>query len=158
MTKSNAPQCQHRGSLVPVGPYTVLAGGTLYLEPEDLQKAEIVIPLSGKVPAGLGQRVSVLACPWEDFAPPPEGFEQFLREEVLPLLAEGKRLLIYCSGGHGRTGTFLASLIAILEPETPDPIAAIRARYCQLAVETAEQARSIFALRGKRLPAMYRRS
>jgi len=86
---------------------------------------------------------------------PPEGFEGFLREQVIPALEAGRRLLAYCIGSHGRTGSFLASLIAILEPSTADPIVAVRARHCHKSVETRQQAEAIFALRGEVLPACY---
>lgn len=151
--------CSHHGEVVRCGDYYVLAGGTQYLQPEDLERADVVIPLENRVPARLGQSVVVLGCPWKDFAPPPDGFEQFLRESVIPLLAEGRRLLVYCIGSHGRTGTFVASLIALVESpeETPDPIQAVRERHCRKAVETLEQAESVFSLRGQELPEKYRR-
>jgi protein-tyrosine phosphatase len=62
--------------------------------------------------------------------------------------------------GHGRTGTFLASLIALLEDDhtTPDPIAAVRERHCEQAVESVAQGEAIFALRGQPLPRKYRRT
>jgi hypothetical protein len=42
-----------------------------------------------------------------------------------------------------------------MEPETADPLAAVRERYCPRAVETSEQGTAIFALRGQPLPAQY---
>ena len=65
--------------------------------------------------------------------------------------------MVYCMGSHGRTGTFIASLIALLESkeQTPDPIAAVRERHCSKSVETIGQARAIFALRGEKLPKKY---
>lgn len=142
-----------------MGMFEVMAGGTRYLQPADLDAADIVVPLENRVPAALGQTVMVLTCTWPDFGPPPDRFEAFLRNRVIPLLWEGRRLLVYCIGSHGRTGTFLASLIALLESseETPDPIAAARARHCHKAVETLAQAESVFALRGQPLPEKYRR-
>lgn len=152
------PHPAHRGGPVRVGRYTIYAGGTRYLQPEDLDRADVIIPLESQIPARVGQCLTVLACPWRDFGPPPDGFEQFLRGKVIPLLAQGKRLLAYCIGSHGRTGTFLASLIALLETskETPDPIEAARVRHCYKAVETLAQAEAVFALRGQTLPEKYR--
>lgn len=149
------PVCSHRGEQVRVGPYAILAGGTRYLQPEDLERADIVVPLEASVPARLGQRVEILACPWRDYGPPPAGFEDFLRDQVVPELAAGRKLLVYCIGSHGRTGSFLASLISLLEPETVDPIVAARERHCKKAVESREQAEAIFALRGLPLPPRY---
>lgn len=154
-TPAARPQCSHRGEEVRVGPYSIMAGGTRYLQPQDLAHADVIVPLENRIPAAVGQVVSVLACPWQDYGPPPAGFEQFLHQQVIPLLQSGKKLLVYCIGSHGRTGSFLASLIAILEPETADPIAAVRERHCHRAVETLAQARAIFALRGEALPEEY---
>jgi hypothetical protein len=42
-----APQPPYRGNPVRVGPYTVLAGGTRYLESADLDKADVLVPLTG---------------------------------------------------------------------------------------------------------------
>jgi protein-tyrosine phosphatase len=49
-------------------------------------------------------------------------------------------VLIFCLGSHGRTGTVIAGLIAMLEPEVDDPIEAVRKRHCGKSVETREQA------------------
>lgn len=158
------PPCSHRGEAVKVGQYKVLAGGTRYLTGADLAKADVLIPLGEGVPRleappVLGEvshfTIEVWGCPWRDMSPPPEGFGDFLREQVIPALEAGRRILAYCIGSHGRTGSFLASLIAMLEPETVDPIAAVRERHCRKAVETRLQAEAIFALRDEKLPACY---
>ena len=76
---------------------------------------------------------------------------------VIDELERGQKILTFCVGSHGRTGTFLASLIAVLETaeETPDPIEAVRLRHCHHAVETLAQAEGVFALRGESLPERY---
>lgn len=155
------PACSHRGAAVKVGRFEVLAGGTRYLMGSDLLAADVIVPLGEGIPRmdlQLGQRLQIpeaMGCPWRDMSPPPTGFAAFLRESVIPELEAGKRLLAYCVGSHGRTGTFLACLIAILEPETTDPIAAVRERHCEKAVETREQVAFIFSLRGEVLPSVY---
>lgn len=153
-----APQhvCEHRGGAVRIGPFTVLAGGALYLQPADLRGADVLIPLTERMPVGeFGRAYVVLAAPLQDFGGVPEGWGDFLREQVIPLLMEGKKLLAFCGASHGRTGVFLASLIALLEPETADPIEAVRQRHCREAVETLAQAKAVFALRGKPVPSQY---
>jgi len=166
----------HRGEAVQVGPFTIMLGGTMYLQPEDLREADVLIPLTetgltfGQVyqvtgPASLpkmpklekGREYCILAAPLVDFGSVPTNWEGFLREDVIPLLAEGKKVLAFCAGSHGRTGTLLASLIALLEPDTADPIAAARQRHCKAAVETEAQARAVFALRAEELPEHYHR-
>ena len=88
----------------------------------------------------------------EDFQPPPAGFKRFLEDTIIPELQCERRVLVFCLGGHGRTGTVLAGLIALLEPDVEDPVNEIRNRYCASAVETREQAEWVFALRGQKLP------
>ena len=149
--------CEHAGSPVQVGPYTVLAGGTRDLRPKDLDKATILVPLTRELPGYFGGFYVVLWAPLVDFGGVPEEWRAFLEETVVPLLREGEKLLAYCVGSHGRTGTFLASLIALVESEeeTPDPIAAVRERHCSHAVETKAQAEAVFAIRGQSLPQKY---
>ncbi|KKR48751.1 MAG: hypothetical protein UT86_C0003G0080 [Candidatus Magasanikbacteria bacterium GW2011_GWC2_40_17] len=150
----------HRGKkAVQVGPYQIYPGGTRYLKEGDFDGFDVLIPLDDTraIRLELGQTVQVLGCPWPDFSPPPDGFEEFLLDKVIPLLQAGKKVMVYCIGSHGRTGTFLASLIALLEnrEQTPDPISAARKRHCHKSVETLEQAEAIFALRGEDLPESY---
>lgn len=176
---SSAPRPPYRGHCVPIGPYKtqILAGGVQYLKPEDLGKADIIVPLTGvsefdfgetytvvadDKPSGItrlepGREYTMLVGRLPDFGGVPDNWEWFLRERVIPLLVQGKTLLGFCFASQGRTGTWLASLVAILEPETADPIAAVRERHCEHAVETRAQATAIFALRGEALPDKYQR-
>jgi hypothetical protein len=155
---------EHRGGLVQVGPYKVAAYGTMYqpLPSAVFQRFDVIVPLNGKhpTPKSLREGQLVLDAELPDFGGVPEDWEQFLEGEVIPLLMAGNTMLAYCSASHGRTGTFLASLIALLEDEeeTPDPIAAVRARHCLRAVESWAQAEGIFALRGQPIPEHYQRS
>jgi hypothetical protein len=149
----------HRGEPVRVGSYEILAGGTRDLKSQDLEKADVLIPLLDGLPKmSFGKSYQILAAPLEDFGGVPEDWEFFLHEQVIPLLASGKKVLAFCMGSHGRTGCFLASLISILESpeETPDPIAAVRERHCRKAVESRKQGEAIFALRGQDLPEKYK--
>lgn len=148
--------CDHRGEPVKVGRFTVLAGGMQYMEPKDLKKADILVPLLERTPLPLGEEFHVLSGALKDFGGVPENWEDFLRT-VIKKLRRRKKILAFCMASHGRTGTFLASLIALLESpkETPDPIAAVRERHCPHAVETLAQAEAIFALRGEKLPEQY---
>ena len=150
-----APKCSHRGEPIQVGPYTVYAGGSRYLTGSDLKGFDLILPLDRQVPLELGQVVTITGVPWFDMDAPPKGFLEFLEETVMPVIESGKKVLFYCTGGHGRTGTFLATLIALLEPETEDPIAAARTRHCENAVETRSQGDFIFNLRGQTLPLVY---
>jgi protein-tyrosine phosphatase len=84
-----------------------------------------------------------------DYHPPGPDFAGILRDRVIPALEAGKRVLIFCLGSHGRTGTAIAGLIAMLEPEVDDPIEAVRKRHCGKSVETPEQALWVRALHSK---------
>lgn len=166
----------HRGEPVQVGPYTVYLGGTQHFQPGDADSFDVLVPLTdtplafgvhyaidgdgeypekllrGLPPLTAGKSYDVLAATMVDFSPPPANWGDFLREKVVPLLAEGKKLLFFCIGSHGRTGTLIASLIAILEPEEANPVMAARERHCRSAVETKAQGAAIFALKGEELP------
>lgn len=147
--------CSHRGNPVRVGPHTVFAGGTRDLREGDLAGYDLVIPLTGgSIPLGRRERAVVWSYELQDYGGVPADWVEFLQEAVVEL-RKGQKIIAFCMGSHGRTGTFLASLVSILEPATEDPIAAVRARHCRKAVETRAQAEAVFALRGKPLPAEY---
>lgn len=64
-----------------------------------------------------------------------------LTTQVLEYLEAGRSVETGCLGGHGRTGTLLASLLVRAEGLPPSvAIAEVRARYCAHAVETPAQA------------------
>ncbi len=155
--RPQSPPCLHRGEAVKVGPYTVYAGGMQYFQPGDSAGFDLLIPLtSSRMPFDFGHRYEILAAPLVDYGGVPPEWGNFL-EMVVTELKSGAIILAFCEGSHGRTGCFLGSLIALLESkeETPDPIAAARARHCHHAVETLAQAEAIFAIRGETLPAHY---
>lgn len=167
---SNRVPCSHRGAQpVKVGPYFIYLGGINYLEQGDLDNIDVLVPLT-EVPLEFGKTYTrwsknggkmhpqmppltperlyvILAAPMMDFSAPPPEWKSFLTDKLIPLLASGKTVLAFCLGSHGRTGTLLASLIALLEPDVADPIAEARARHCYKAVETREQTEAVMALR-----------
>ncbi len=53
-------------------------------------------------------------------------------------LKDGRKVHAGCIGGHGRTGTFFAALVAHLGL-TEDPIPYVRENYCNNAVESPKQ-------------------
>jgi hypothetical protein len=129
--------------LVPirVGSYTVYAGGLKYLRnpSQQFEQFDVLVPLEGRF-IDYGYREVVWAL-IPDFQPPGPEIIHILKNEVIPAIKDGKKVLIFCTASHGRTGTILAGLIALLEPETDDPIKAVRERHCERAVEKPEQAR-----------------
>lgn len=85
----------------------------------------------------------------------PPSFWDALVDDLLDLAAEVApeeyHVLVVCQGGHGRTGTVLAILVGLLAEELPDddPIAYVRAHYCDQAVETRTQARYVQQMTGR---------
>lgn len=83
----------------------------------------------------------VVKLDWKDQAPPPVGL-QFWREFWLRLVAlKPIRVTICCVGGHGRTGTCLASLIIASGAMTDlvEVVEHIRKIHCKEAIETKSQ-------------------
>jgi hypothetical protein len=149
---------EHKGDPIMIGGHKVLAGAMRDLTAGDLAKADILVPLTQDIPyMDFGVVYQIIAAPLVDYGGVPENWGTFLQEVMIPLINGGNTILAYCVGSHGRTGTFLASLIALMESreETPDPIAAVRDRHCHKCVESLKQAEAIFALRGEVLPAKY---
>lgn len=153
------PHVPHEGDAVQVGEFVICATGTMYglgyLDDPDM----VYVPLTVVPPSTFGHDSTVIEAILPDFGGVLDNWQEFLEETIIPELQAGQKLLAFCAGSHGRTGVFLASLIALLEtPEvTPDPIAAVRQRHCEEAVETVAQARAVFALRGQPVPAYYRK-
>ncbi len=158
-THAAARRCDHRG-LVPVrvGPYTIHAGALYRMTPQDFAGYDVLVPLSvdAPIPFEFGARYRILAAPLRDHSGVHPHWRALL-DDIVAELAGGARLCVFCLASHGRTGCLVGSLIALLETaeETPDPIAAVRARHCAYAVETLEQAQAVYALRGDSLPDQY---
>lgn len=152
------PHPPHMGNReVAVGSFSVLAAGTMYRGwQETVAPGTILVPLTD-LWSERGTSNRVIWGVMEDFGGVPDGWEHFLSSVIIPELQSGHELLAFCAGSHGRTGTFLASLIALLEgpEETPDPIAAVRERHCHKSVETGAQASGIYGLRNQPVPDKY---
>jgi protein-tyrosine phosphatase len=141
----------HPVSKLSVGEFEIFAGGRLAMRQYDTDGFDLLVPLTHKLPFNIGSRYSILWAELPDFGGVPENWLEVVNEVIAELKA-GKKVMAFCEGGHGRTGTLLASLVAILEPEIEDPILAVRERYCVNAVETYAQAEGVFALKGMTLP------
>jgi len=148
----------HYGAPIKVGPHTVYAAGGRHLTEELADEFDVLIPLTKEFAHLEAEEHLVEECHLPDFGGVPDDWQEILEQRIIPLLAHcdetDKLAVCYCFAGHGRTGTLLASLIALLESEeeTPDPILAVRERHCSHAVESRAQAEGIFALRGQEVP------
>ena len=139
-----------------IGGFPVWLGKGYEIKQEVLLQADFICPLNGDLPrkGKFGHWMMILGCELPDRGGVPPNWKQFI-EYVAKLIRSGKKCVAYCTGSHGRTGTFAASLIAVMEPETADPIAAVRERHCEKAVESLAQAKAIFELRDQELPEDY---
>jgi protein-tyrosine phosphatase len=120
------------------------------LRKQDFSNLDVVLRLTAdhEHPWIYPDAVEVIEFPVRDFQVPGEGWAELI-DEVIRRIESGQRVLVHCMGGHGRTGLFLASIIAKLEPELDDPVAVMRERYCIKAIETGEQEAYIFQFAGK---------
>jgi hypothetical protein len=79
--------------------------------------------------------------PVTDYSVLPKQIEAIMVYRVLQKIRSGKKVAIFCIGGHGRTGYFTSLLLGKLGIE--DPIKYIRDNYCESAVETNSQVSAI---------------
>jgi len=127
---------------------------------DDIVKFDLFVTLNGNLPRTcFGDGLLVYDCTLPDFGMLEDinlwcKFMNFFLEEA----RKGKKILAYCTGGHGRTGTFGASMIATAEgagnPDL-DPVKEIRTRYCTEAVESYKQISAVFKILGKPVPEKY---
>lgn len=87
-------------------------------------------------------RVPIIRLNWPDYGTPRLSREWWL---AFVKFLEGQEgdIGVGCTGGHGRTGTFLSILIGLTEPEVKNPVAEVRERHCKKAVESNAQIRYI---------------
>lgn len=151
------PGCVHDGRRpVQVGTHVIFPGGSHYMQAASLFSGfDLIVPLDHGYQEVVPYSSLVIPGLIPDFQPPSAGYKMFLQDTIIPELQGDGKVLVFCLGGHGRTGTVLAGLVALLEPDVVDPVDEIRNRYCDRAVETREQAEWIFALRGQDLPNCY---
>ena len=141
-----------------------------YLEPKDIS---LVIDLAGQYEGvsafvqGNGLKEfdalnSFLPKPaptvrwfWKDMSIPPRGIHYDFWVKVWDLLPAG-RTVFCCFGGHGRTGTALAAMVLVANPDlsADEAIDWVRNDHCPRAIETSTQEtylESIARERDKRL-------
>lgn len=75
---------------------------------------------------------------WPDFGTP--GLPLQFWRDLLRVIKRHRRTVLFCMGGHGRTGTAI-SILTMLAARIPgaDAIEHIRLDYCRSAVETKQQ-------------------
>ena len=88
---------------------------------------------------------------WDDYGAANTADLAWTVRIILNYLHAGKRVEIGCFGGHGRTGTLLAILIAKIEHLSAyQAILEARKRYCQQIIESRQQMEQVFAFTGQK--------
>jgi hypothetical protein len=131
----------------------------------ELLEADVVIcllptpPKQVESPIGIPEEIAhyfdlkvkmppVIHLPIQDYSTPKFGRRLWLKfvaglEKLATEFAEENGrpldLLVYCTGGHGRTGMVLAILAWAFGLTKTDPVAFVRRHYCHEAVETTGQ-------------------
>lgn len=131
----------HHKQLCHVGPVEVIQNlfcGSLDESIEMVASARVntLVPLeslSAKI-WDLGFRGEILYYPIYDFEVLPTDVLEELVSKVLLCLDKGKKVGIFCQGGHGRTGYVASVILGKLGIE--DPIRFLRKHYCKKAVES----------------------
>lgn len=94
-----------------------------------------------------------LRLPIKDYGVPENLTREFwdaLRDDLYALMKRGEKVVVFCQGGHGRTGMAAAILCYLLNPKAigDDPIGWVRDHYCHKAVETANQVKYVHKILG----------
>ena len=88
-----------------------------------------------------GFRGEILYYPIKDYSVLPPDILELLVAEIIDRINAGKKVGVFCLGGHGRTG-YIASIV-LGKMGTEDPIGLLREKYCKSAVESTEQIKHI---------------
>lgn len=95
-----------------------------------------------------GWRGRILYYPIRDYSALPVDVLGSLVQEVTGEIKQGRKVGVFCVGGHGRTGYVCAALLGVLLPHE-DPIAYVREKYCNKAIESNEQITSLAEFLGR---------
>jgi len=95
----------------------------------------------------LGFRGEILYYPIKDYETLPNDVLDDLVSKILDRLSSGKKVGLFCMGGHGRTGYVASVVLGKLGYD--DPIEFLRSNYCKEAVESSSQIWHIAEALGK---------
>ncbi len=102
-------------------------------------KPDVLFPLD-RLPGWIWDtdfRGEIVYYPIMDYCALPDDVLEQLVAAVLDRLQAGKRVAIFCIGGHGRTGYVAACVLHQLGKE--NPVACLKQKYSPSAVESEEQ-------------------
>lgn len=136
-------------SVCHVGPIEVLPGLFCGSESEILYSLrsgsnyDVLVPLndlSGEV-WKYGFRGEIMYYPIEDYSILPDEVLHEVADKIIKNTQEGKKVGLFCFGGHGRTGYVAAVVLGKLGFK--NPIKHLWLNYCTKAIESNEQAKQI---------------
>lgn len=134
------PRCHESHPVLSVGGGT-LVGGACSKAPDGFDVyvgLDYSMDLHPKSYPWADSRIEVVHYPITDYKAPGDS-EEFVAmiHWLVAQLQAGKKVHVGCMGGHGRTGTVLAAILALTGEK--NAIAWVREHYCKKAVESAEQ-------------------
>lgn len=146
-------KCRHWRQAVKVRSYTVTCSSYLSDKPIKTDAPDFGVYLASCWESKFGRITSTgallndlprpyqaLFVDWPDMGVIETDVVQWLVDWIEAKLEHGKKVDIGCMGGHGRTGTLLACLIAQMEHVgSVAATEAVHARYCTHAIETDKQ-------------------
>ena len=132
-------EAQHAVEVIP----GLILGSLRNLEEILFLKPDVIFPL--EIAPGwiwkAGYRGEIVYYPIPDYNILPDDVLERLVNELLTRYQAGKRVAVFCVGGHGRTGYVGSCFLHILG--TKRPIAFLRDNYSYKAVETLEQENAV---------------
>lgn len=112
-------------------------------------------PIEAFVAEHFGSKCDVIELDWWDRRGPPERCTARFWQDLVKACGNG-HLVVACMGGHGRTGTALASIGITHGWKVEEAIRFVRERHCPDAIESLDQIEYLCDLGGidvKSLPA-----
>lgn len=97
---------------------------------------------------GLGFRGTIEYCPIKDYGILPYDVYEGLCKKIVAYIKDGKKVGLFCLGGHGRTGYVAAGVLGLLG-EVFDPVGVLWDKYCEKSIESIEQLEEIAKISDK---------
>ena len=117
----------------------LILGGIMDLTEIISMKPDVLVPLDS-LPGDVwatGFRGEILYCPITDYSILPDDVLEKLVRQICKRIQNGKRVAVFCIGGHGRTGYISACVL--FQHGIKNPIEYLRENYSPFAVESRAQ-------------------
>lgn len=160
--------CPHPPKIVLEGSgWSVSAGKESNIRNADRNKFHLILNLTGSS-LHKGHRIPIpqlakyekshpreMVLNWPDMAAVDLPL-QFWKDLMRCVSRWGWKVVVFCIGGHGRTGTALASMLVAKGYGAQQAIDFVRKNHCSKAIETETQERYIYRLAGEPFPEGHR--